>query len=183
VRLTSTTVNTLYIAAATAVPALDPRDALVAIAMAIGLALLAAAAPALEASRVTPLAALRGGDRLEARYRVNRRQLALGISLLAAAGALSRLGPLGGLPVFGFAAAVATVFGIAFLVPAALALLARYGARPLTALFGIEGQLAHANLSGAIPRLAVSIAALAVSLSMMVAIAIMIGSFRETVIY
>jgi putative ABC transport system permease protein len=183
VRLTSTTVNTLYIAAASTVPALDPREALVAIAMAIGLALLAAAAPALEASRVTPLAALRGGDRLEARYRVNRRQLALGISLLVAAAALSGLGPLGGLPVFGFAAAVATVFGIAFLVPAALALLARYGARPLTALFGVEGQLAHANLSGAIPRLAVSIAALAVSLSMMVAIAIMIGSFRETVIY
>ncbi len=183
VRLTSTTVNTLYIAAATTVPALDPRDAAVAIAMGIGLALLAAAAPALEASRVTPLAALRGADRLEARYRVNRRHLALAVSLLLAAAGLSRPGPLGGLPVFGFGAAVATVFGIAFLVPAALALLARYGARPLTALFGVEGQLAHANLSGAIPRLAVSIAALAVSLSMMVAIAIMIGSFRETVIY
>jgi putative ABC transport system permease protein len=183
VRLTSTTVNTLYIAAAATVPALDPRDAAVAIAMGIGLALLAAAAPALEASRVTPLAALRGADRLEARYRVNRRHLALGVALLLAAGVCSRLGPLGGLPVFGFAAAIATVFGIAFLVPAALALLARYGARPLTALFGVEGQLAHANLSGAIPRLAVSIAALAVSLSMMVAIAIMIGSFRETVIY
>jgi putative ABC transport system permease protein len=183
VRLTSTTVNTLYIAAAATVPALDPRDAAVAIAMGIGLALLAAAAPALEASRVTPLAALRGADRLEARYRVNRRHLALGVALLLAAGVCSRLGPLGGLPVFGFAAAITTVFGIAFLVPAALALLARYGARPLTALFGVEGQLAHANLSGAIPRLAVSIAALAVSLSMMVAIAIMIGSFRETVIY
>jgi putative ABC transport system permease protein len=183
VRLTSTTVNTLYIAAATTVPALDPRDAAVAIAMGIGLALLAAAAPALEASRVTPLAALREADRLEARYRVNRRHLALAVSLLVAAAGLSRLGPLGGLPVFGFGAAVATVFGIAFLVPAALALLARYGARPLTALFGVEGQLAHANVSGAIPRLAVSIAALAVSLSMMVAIAIMIGSFRETVIY
>jgi putative ABC transport system permease protein len=183
VRLTSTTVNTLYIASATTVPALDPREALVAIAMGIGLALLAAAAPALEASRVTPLAALRSTDRIEARYRVNRRQLGLGVSLLLGAAGFSRLGPAGGLPVFGFAAAVATVFGIAFLVPAALALLARYGARPLTALFGVEGQLAHANLSGAIPRLAVSIAALAVSLSMMVAIAIMIGSFRETVIY
>jgi len=183
VRLTSTTVNTLYIAAAATVPTLDPRDAAVAIVMGIGLALLAAAAPALEASRVTPLAALRGADRLEARYRVNRRHLALGVALLLAAGVCSRLGPLGGLPVFGFAAAITTVFGIAFLVPAALALLARYGARPLTALFGVEGQLAHANLSGAIPRLAVSIAALAVSLSMMVAIAIMIGSFRETVIY
>jgi putative ABC transport system permease protein len=183
VRLTSTTVNTLYIAAATTVPALDPRDALLAIALGIGLALVAAAAPALEASRVTPLAAIRGADRLEARYRVNARQLALGLSLLLAAGAFSRIPAVGGLPVFGFGAALATVFGIAFLVPAALAVLSRVGAAPLAALFGVEGQLAHANLSGAIPRLAVSIAALAVSLSMMVAIAIMIGSFRETVIY
>ncbi len=183
VRLTSTTVNTLYIATATTVPALDWRDVLLALVLGIGLALVAAAAPALEASRVSPLAALRGADRIEARYRVNRRQLALGISLLLAAAALSRLGPLGGLPVFGFGAAIATVFGIASLVPAALAILSRFGARPLTAMFGVEGQLAHANLCAAIPRLAVSIAALAVSLSMMVAIAIMIGSFRETVIY
>jgi putative ABC transport system permease protein len=183
VRLTSSTVNTLYIAAAATVPALDPREALFAIALGIGLALLAAGAPAVEASRVSPIATLRGADRLEARYRVDGRQLALGISLVLAAAALSSLGPLDGLPVFGFGAAIATVFGIAFLVPASLAVLARVGARPLTALFGVEGQLAHANLAGAIPRLAVSIAALAVSLSMMVAIAIMIGSFRETVIY
>src|SRR6185436_3715323 len=71
----------------------------------------------------------------------------------------------------------------ALLVPGILTLVARVGARPLGLLFGIEGRLAHANLAGAIPRLAVSVAALAVSLSMMVAIAIMIGSFRETVIY
>ena len=37
------------------------------------------------------------------------------------------------------------------------------------------------NLSAAVPRLSISVAALAVSLSMMVAVAVMIGSFRETV--
>src|SRR6185503_15271224 len=46
-----------------------------------------------------------------------------------------------------------------------------------------EGLLAHANLVSAIPRLSISVAALSVSLSMMVAIAVMIGSFRETVVY
>ncbi len=50
-------------------------------------------------------------------------------------------------------------------------------------VFRVEGWLANANLAGAIPRLSVSVAALAVALSMMVAIAVMIGSFRETVIY
>jgi putative ABC transport system permease protein len=183
VRLTSATVNTLYVAGATAVPVLDWRDGLLAIAAGLVLALAAAAAPALEASRVTPLAALRGADRIETRYRPRRRHLVLASGLLAGAVVLSRLGPIDGLPVFGFGAAVCTVFGVAFLVPAILTLVSRAGARPLGALFGIEGRLAHANLAGAIPRLAVSIAALAVSLSMLVAIAIMIGSFRETVIY
>ncbi len=54
----------------------------------------------------------------------------------------------------------------------------RCGAR-----LGVEGLLAHANLTSAIPRLSISVAALSVSLAMMVAIAVMIGSFRETVVY
>jgi putative ABC transport system permease protein len=58
----------------------------------------------------------------------------------------------------------------------------RVATKPLR-LFGVEGLLAHANIAGGIPRLAVSVAAVAVSLSMLVALAIMIGSFRETVIY
>ena len=47
----------------------------------------------------------------------------------------------------------------------------------------VEGRLAHANLGGAIPRLSISVAALAVSLAMMTAIAVLVGSFRETVVY
>jgi putative ABC transport system permease protein len=183
VRLTSTTVNTLYVATAAVVPPLAPREACVAMGAGILLSLVAAAAPALEASRVTPLAALRGADRVQARYRIRRAHLAAGGGLLGAAWILSRLGPVNGLPVFGFAAAMAVVFGVAFLVPPALFVLSRVGARPLDRAFGVEGVLAHGNLSGAIPRLSVSVAALSVALSMMAAIAIMIGSFRETVVY
>jgi len=47
----------------------------------------------------------------------------------------------------------------------------------------VEDWLAVANLTAAVPRLSISVAALAVSLSMMAAIAIMIGSFRDTVSY
>jgi putative ABC transport system permease protein len=47
----------------------------------------------------------------------------------------------------------------------------------------VEDWLAVTNLSAAVPRLSISVAALAVSLSMMVAISVMIGSFRQTVIY
>src|SRR4029450_4901251 len=115
--------------------------------------------------------------------RPRRKHLIAAAGLLAGAVGLSRLGPIGGLPVFGFAAALCTIFGIALLAPGILTLVARVGARPIGLLFGIEGRLAHANLAGAIPRLAVLVGALAGGRSMLGAIAIMIGSFRETVIY
>jgi putative ABC transport system permease protein len=75
------------------------------------------------------------------------------------------------------------VIGAACLVPAIMFGLARIGRAVLRRRLGVEGLLAHANLTAAIPRLSISVAALAVSLSMMVAIAVMIGSFRDTVIY
>jgi putative ABC transport system permease protein len=129
------------------------------------------------------LAALRAGDGFDAGRRIGVRALTAGVGLLIAAAVLCTLGPVDGLPVFGFAAAVAGVLGVALLVPAALAALGRLGAALLGRLFGVEGRLAHSNLLAAIPRLSVSVAALSVALAMMVAIAIMIGSFRETVVY
>ena len=69
------------------------------------------------------------------------------------------------------------------MVPAIMYGLARLGRLTLRRRLGVEGLLAHANLTSAIPRLSISVAALAVSLAMMVAIAVMIGSFRDTVVY
>ena len=184
VRLTSTTVNTLYVATAATVPPLSPGQALVAVLAGLALSMAAAAAPALEASRVTPLAALRGTDRLEARYRVRiapprRRRRAAGARGRALA-ARARRWPArssGSGPRSRSCSAWRSSCRRRCTCSRGLA------AGSLGRLFGIEGALAHANLSGAIPRLAVSVAALAVALSMMVAIAVMIGSFRETVVY
>ncbi len=183
VGLTSATVSTLYITAAAAPPALRAADVLVALAIAVPLSLAAAALPALEASRVPPLAAIRGADRLETRFRLGGRRLLAPLVLLALGAWLARLPPIGGLPLAGFASAFALVFGAAFLVPLVLFAVGRLGRRASGRLLGVAGTLANANLAGAIPRVAVPVAALAVSLSMMAAIAIMIGSFRDTVVY
>jgi putative ABC transport system permease protein len=86
------------------------------------------------------------------------------------------------MPVFGFAAALLIVLGAVCLVPEALMLVARLGPW-LGQWLGIEARLAMANVSGAVPRLSISVAALSVSLAMLVAVAVMIGSFRETVQY
>ncbi|HZN10911.1 MAG TPA: FtsX-like permease family protein [Blastocatellia bacterium] len=183
VRLTATTVNALYIASAAAPQALGAGHVLLAFGVGLPMALLAAAVPALEASRVSPTQAMRGADRLETRYRLRARYLVVPLALFLLAWRCARLGPVAGRPIFGYAAALLIVFGAAFLVPAVLYAVGRAGGRVLARLFKVEGRLANANLAGAIPRIAISVAALAVSLSMMVAIAVMIGSFRETVVY
>ncbi len=175
--LTSATVTTLYVARAAATPSLGWVDALIGFAVGVPLSLLAAAAPALEASRVAPLDALRPPQG-PAAARGSRRAAWGGVVLLALAAGASRLGPVDGLPIFGFAAALLVLLGISLLVPAALAALAAR-VPPVT----VEARLARAAMAAAVPRLSISVAALAVSLAMMVAIAVLVGSFRETVIY
>ena len=183
VGLTSSTVNTLYIAAVAAPPELTFEHVWLAIAIGLPLSLIAAAVPALEASRVPPTAAMRGHDILEMRTRLRRSTLWLPIGVLAVAYGLALLPPIGRRPLFAYASSFALVIGAAFLVPAIMFGLARLGRTVLRRRLGVEGLLAHANLTAAIPRLSISVAALSVSLSMMVAIAVMIGSFRDTVVY
>ena len=183
VRLTSSTVSQFWIASSATVPALEPRMVMLAFAVGLPLALVAAAAPALEAARLDPLAAVRGDDDLDARARLHLRFVAGPLALFAAGALLAVQGPVGGLPVFGMLAALAVVLGAGMAMPAVL-----FGFRwacgaAMARWLRVEGRLAHANLGAAIPRLSISVAALAVSLAMMAAIAIMVGSFRETVVY
>jgi len=77
------------------------------------------------------------------------------------------------------------IFAGTLLVPETLRLICRGNSvfSRITAIFAVERRLASANLGGALSRIAISVAALAVSLAMMVAISIMISSFRTTVEY
>ncbi len=182
VSLTSSTVNTLYVAAAAAPPALTWFDLLLAVLVGVPLSLLAAWLPAREAASVPPTAVLRGADRAQARTSRQARTRLVAAGLLLFAAVLSQMPPIAGLPLAGYLASFTLVFGAALLMPVLLQMASRHG-RPLWyRLFGVGGWLAHAALGGAIGRVAVSVAALAVSLAMMVAITVMVGSFRQTVI-
>ena len=183
VTLTSRTVSTLYIAAVSAPPDMTVAHLWTAIAIGLPLSLAAAAVPALEASRVPPTAAMRGHDTLAMRTHLRPAALILPAAFLMLAYVLAQLPPIGRRPVFAYVASFTLVIGAALLVPAIMFVLARLGRTALRRRLGVEGLLAHANLTSAIPRLSISVAALAVSLSMMVAIAVMIGSFRDTVVY
>ncbi len=181
VRMTASTVTTFWVAAAAQVPPLAPGDAGLALAVGVSLALLAAVVPAREAARLTPVGALRNEDGLAPDGRLPGRHLAGAGVLLAAAAWCATRPAVSGLPVFGLLAVLAVVFAATLLVPPTLYLLQRVGGP--RRWMPLEGELARTNLGGAIRRVSISVAALAVSLAMMVAIAIMIGSFRETVAY
>jgi putative ABC transport system permease protein len=168
--------------AAAAPPALAAGDLVLALLIGVPLSLVAAWLPAREAAGVPPTAVLRGADRVTARLTPGRRVPALAVALLGAAAALSWAPPVFGLPLAGYAAAFALVIGAALLMPLLLQAAARVGRAFWFRGFGVGGWLAHANLGGHIPRVAVSVAALAMSLAMMVAITVMVGSFRETVV-
>ncbi|MFA5910847.1 MAG: FtsX-like permease family protein [Vicinamibacterales bacterium] len=183
VALTSATVSTIYIAAASAPPDMNWGHVWLAAAIGLPLSLLAAAIPALEASRVEPTAAMRGHDTLDMRLRLRPMMVIAPAAVLLLALGLAQLGPVDGRPLFGYLSSFAIVIGAGLMVPAIMFTLARAGRLVLRRRLGVEGLLAHANLTSAIPRLSISVAALSVSLSMMVAIAIMIGSFRDTVVY
>ena len=181
VRMTASTVTTFWVASAAQVPPLAPADVALAVAVGLSLALAAAIVPAREAARLTPVGALRNEDGLAPGGGFPGRHVAGAALLLAAAAWCATRPAVAGLPVFGLLAALAIVFAAALLVPPTLYVLQRV--RGPRGWLRVESELARTNLGGAIRRVSISVAALAVSLAMMVAIAIMIGSFRETVAY
>ena len=190
IRITATTVETFYISSAAteavARRALGSGEIALAFAVAASLALVAAALPALEAARVSPIEAIRGAERLTKALKPSRRHLVASLALFALGYAFSWVDPVNGLPLYGYASALALMFGGAFLVPNALWLTCGAASMWFARLLrgsGVEAKLASANLRSAIPRVSISVAALAMALAMMVSVAIMIGSFRETVSY
>lgn len=183
VALTSTTVDTLYVATAARVPALEFWHWLAAVGIAVPLALVAAAVPAREGARVPPVEALRDDAALRGEARSAwRGRAALALLAAVAGGAAALQPPVLGLPLWGYAACLAAIAVMALLTPVLLRASATALRGPLGRLFGLEGRLAAAQIRASTPRLSVSVAALAVSLALTAAIAIMVGSFRQTVL-
>lgn len=181
VELTATTVETLYVSHAAQVPGFEPSDWWLALLVAVPLALVAAARPAWEALRIPPVAAVRGsevmgGDRGRS---VTALMIALGCGL---AGWWAVQQPaVAGLPLWGYAAAGLIITAMTVVTPVVLRLAAKWVRGALGRVFGIEGRLAAGQVGASTGRLSVSVAALAVSLALTLAIAIMVGSFRQTV--
>jgi len=138
-------------------------------------AVLGALLPALDAARTAPARALKAGDEQTLFQRVTPPWP--GLVLLAAGAALSQLGSVQGLPLFGYAAIAALLLGSVMLVPWVATRVFRH--LPLPASPPLA--LAVGQLRSAPGQAAVSLAAIVASFSLMAAMAIMVASFRESV--
>ena len=137
-------------------------------------ALLGSLASALEASRAQPAAALKAGD--EQRAFAPLRSAWPGVAMLALGAALTQAGPIRALPIAGYVS-------IALLLVGTIALMPRIAVVFFRKLPGFRlpsAGLALAQLRGAPGPVGVSLAAIVAGVSLMVSMAIMIASFRQS---
>ncbi len=184
VRLLGATVESLYVSSAPSPVAITSTIAALGFGIGLGVALLSALAPALEAARVAPVEAMdRGAREFQARVHKGRDAALAAVLGIAALGA-SLLPPVGTTPVFGYVAALLLITAATLLMPAAVAgsmaaagaLLKRAGKQ------GPEALLASRSLAASLRRTAALAAALATAVAMMASVGIMVSSFRRTVV-
>ena len=130
--------------------------------------------PARRVAALAPARALKGGDPEFALVTAGGRRL--GIGLLLGGAAIAFAPAVGGLPLAGYLSIALLLFGAVLLVPT----FARLVLGRLPQRFGPIGRLALAQLQGTVAESAVSLAAIVVSFSLMVSMAIMVHSFRDS---
>ena len=178
-RLVAQTINDLYFTIHVTSIQLGPATIVKAILLGAGATVAASLPPALEALRTPPRATLTRS--------VLERRAARAAPLLAMGGVASMLiaSLLLVLPsrsiTLGFASLFVLILAAALVTPAATILLMRF-VRPLTAQLGAVGRMAPAAVTASLSRTAPAIAALAVALSVGIAVTVMITSFRNGVV-
>jgi putative ABC transport system permease protein len=178
VRLVTQTINDLYFVLTVRELSIPALTLLEGAALGIGATLLAAAAPAWEATQAPPRAVLTRSI-LESQLRQALPKVTLaGVGLLL--GGLLLLIPKN--LVISFTGLFGVILGCALLAPVVTVLLMRVLRRPMGALFGVLGRMAAGGVVAALSRTAVAIAALVIAVSVTVGIGVMIDSFRQTLI-
>lgn len=175
------TINALYVTSAPEAVVLTPNVIGAGVAVGVVISLISAFQPALEASRVRPDVMIRPGLQQTTHPAGERKLMVVSAICFVAGAAVSRLPPLGGIAWAGYLAVLLVVIGFSLLAPASVRAAAALARRPLQSVFGLTGRLAAASLPASLRRTAVASAALSVATGMMVAVALMVGSFRETV--
>ena len=178
--LVTRTINDLYFVLSVRDVALDPFTLGKGMLLGVGATLLAALAPALEATSAPPRVVMsRGALEMRAR-RVVTRATWLGLGLGGAAVLLLSL-PGGGI-VGGFAGLFVLMIASALVTPSVALALLRLLHPIAGAAFGLLGRLATRGIVASLSRTSVAIAALMIAVSAAIGVGVMIASFREAVV-
>jgi putative ABC transport system permease protein len=138
-------------------------------------ALVAGWLPALDAAKAAPARALKSGD--EQQMFEKFISLWPGVILIGSGAGLTQLGPVAGIPLFGYVAIALILVGGILLMPRAATALLNAAGLPRS----VPLALGLAQLRGAPGQAMVSLSAIVASFALMVAMAIMVASFRESV--
>ena len=188
-RLIGRTINALYVSSTPEAIVLTPGIIAAGVAVGTILSLLSAIQPSIEAAHVRPGLLLSGTvwprrprrrDHEQAPAPHTSQVVAAIICFIIAA-LLSRLPAWNGIAVAGYIAVLFVVAGFSSLSPLIVTAASRLLRAPYRAAFGIVGELASASIPASLRRTAIASAALSLAIGMMVAVALMVGSFRETV--
>ena len=152
----------------------DPRALVFYFMLGILFAVLGSAAPALEAARRPPAQALRAGDEEESLKRLRTAWPGTGLIVLGLL--LTLAPPVDGLPIYGYAAIALILVGAVLILPRLASACLRRLPLPRFA----PAALAVAQLQATPRQAAIGIAAIVTSFSLMVAMLIMVNSFRTS---
>lgn len=177
----SRTVDTLYVASHADRVVYDPAVLLQAFSIGVAAAIVAALVPALEAAATPPAITMRAQGYERRQPGLAPRAALLGLGLLLAGYACTFAPAVNDVPVFGYAAGLLIIFAGSLFAPLAIAGLSRC-AGALLASRSAAGEIAAANLGSSPVRNSVAVASLMIAIAMTVAVAILIGSFRTTVV-
>jgi len=153
---------------------IEPLATIVLGALGVVAAVLGTLAPALEAARAAPAAALKAGD--DQQVFTQMRAAGPGLACLGAGAFVVWLPPVAALPLFGYLAIALLLTGTLLLMPRLASLL--LSAVPAPSAPSVA--LAVQQLRNAPGQAGVSLATLVASVSLMVSMAIMVASFRQS---
>ncbi|MEM6792886.1 MAG: FtsX-like permease family protein [Acidobacteriota bacterium] len=179
-QLITQTINDLYFVLQVRDVAPPLTSLVLGVVLGVGGALLAALGPALEASGIQPQSALRR-SLAEAKERRKAPKLAVAGLGLGALAALLALVP-GKNLALGFASVFLATVAFAAFVPLLTLIGSRFLAAPAGALFGGLGRMAARDVGAALSRTGVAIAALCIAIATTIGVAVMVSSFRSTLV-
>ena len=145
----------------------------------IGAALIGSIMPAWEAKRSTPISGLHRSTLEEKTGQAAGRLVIVFILLLILGSTLLFFE--GANLIFSFAGLFIVLISFAFLVPGLMQQLMSFSTPLFQRLFGAVGRMAPRDIVRSLSRTAVAVAALMIAVSVIIGVAIMIGSFRRTV--